>query len=60
MTLSEAARILKWVALAAIVAVVFIREADIIPRWAMGLMLVPLVFAFMYFWQAASQKERDK
>jgi len=53
--MSEAAKILRWVVLVTMVIVIALELTGNIANWAMGLMLVPLIFAFLYFWQASSK-----
>lgn len=54
--MTEVAKILKWVVLAAIIGLIATELLGYMSAGVMGLILVPLVFAFMYFWQAASKK----
>lgn len=53
--MKEAANILRWVALAAIAVVIALELSGNLVNWAMGLILVPLIVAFIYFWQAAGK-----
>ena len=53
--MNEAAKILRWVILVAMAIVITLELNGNLVNWAMGLILVPLIFAFLYFWQAASK-----
>ncbi len=53
--MSEAAKILRWLMLVAMVIVIALELTGYLRNWAMGLILVPLIFAFLYFWQASSK-----
>ena len=53
--MTEIAKVLRWIILAAIIVVIGLELADLIVNWLMGLLLIPLIFAFLYFWQAATR-----
>jgi len=54
------AQIVKWVLLALIVLVIALELTGYILNWVMGAFLVPLVFAFFYFWQSAAKAAKKK
>jgi len=53
--MTEAAKILRWIVLVVMAIVIALELTGNIANWAMGLLLVPLIFAFLYFWQASSK-----
>lgn len=52
----EVAAILRWPVLLIILIVIVAELNGNIANWVMGLILVPLLFAFLYLWQLSSRK----
>lgn len=57
--MTEIAKVLRWIILAAIIIVIGLELSDMIENWLMGLFLIPLIFAFLYFWQAAAKSTKS-
>lgn len=56
----KVAQVVKWLLLAVIVGVIALELAGYLLNWVMGAFLVPLVFAFFYFWQLATKASKHE
>ena len=56
----NAAQVIKWLLLALIALVIALEVTGRILNWVMGAFLVPLIFAFFYFWQSAAKSSKDE